>query len=109
MTNGGLLPMSTSQPNFRTASLAVKPGDSPIFVTTQFPPTAVGPYCTMANPVSGPNGPQALALSGRSDLWALCPNSTASGRVDVVYSPVANHPHYTLASCQSVYITLTDI
>ncbi|KAJ6560470.1 WSC domain-containing protein [Mycena capillaripes] len=60
MTNGGLLPMSTSQPNFRTASLTVVPGDSPIFVTTQFPPTAAGPYCLMANPVLGSSG-QALA------------------------------------------------
>ncbi|KAJ7044772.1 hypothetical protein C8F04DRAFT_941764, partial [Mycena alexandri] len=106
LLNGGLLPVSTSQPNFRTASLPVKPGDSPTFVTTQFPPVAAGPYCTMANPVLGPSGPPALAVSGRSDLWALCPNSTAAGRLDVVFNPVPNHPHYTQASCNAVYITL---
>ncbi|KAJ7246532.1 WSC domain-containing protein [Mycena haematopus] len=106
LTNGGLLPMSTSEPQFRTSSLAVKPGDSPIFVTTQFPPVAVGPYCTMANP--NIIGPQVLALNGRSDLWALCPNSSAANRVDVVFSPIANHPHYNLTSCEAVYLTITD-
>ncbi|KAF7352419.1 hypothetical protein MVEN_01206400 [Mycena venus] len=107
LTNGGLLPMAASQPQFRTSSLAVKPGDSPIFVTTQFPPTAVGPYCTMLNPMVA-TGPQVLALSGRSDLWALCPNSTAGGRVDVVYSPIDNHPHYTKASCQALFFSLSQ-
>ncbi|KAJ7797312.1 hypothetical protein B0H14DRAFT_59419 [Mycena olivaceomarginata] len=108
LTNGGLLPMSASQPQFRTSSLATNPGDSPIFVTTQFPPPAVGPYCTMANPLV-PDGPQVLALSGRSDLWALCPNSTAGGRVDVVYSPIDNHPHYNRSNCSAVNITITAV
>jgi hypothetical protein len=97
--------MSVSQSQFRTSSLATKPGDSPIFVTTQFPPPAVGPYCTMANPLV-PDGPQVLALSGRSDLWALCPNSTANGRLDVVYAPIANHPHYAKSSCSAIYVTI---
>ncbi|KAK7054111.1 WSC domain-containing protein, partial [Favolaschia claudopus] len=108
LTNGGLLPMSTSQPQFRTASLTTKPGDSPIFVTTQFPPTAVGPYCAMANPLV-PNGPQVLGLNGRNDLWALCTNistSNPSNRIDAVYSPGAGNPHYNLSSCQSVLLEI---
>ncbi|KAJ6475654.1 hypothetical protein DFH09DRAFT_1217280 [Mycena vulgaris] len=109
LTNGGLLPMSTSQPQFRTTSLAVVPGDSPTFVTTQFPPTSPPSYCIMPNPVLGSAGAQTLGLNGRNDLFALCPNSTAAGRVDVVFDPKANHPHYLLANCNSVYITLTDV
>ncbi|KAJ7228233.1 hypothetical protein GGX14DRAFT_554335 [Mycena pura] len=58
LTNGGLFPMSTSQPNFRTNSLAVITGDSPTFVTTQFPPTPPQAYCITSNPFLGPNGPQ---------------------------------------------------
>ncbi|KAF7355708.1 hypothetical protein MSAN_01488600 [Mycena sanguinolenta] len=108
LTNSGLLPKSTSEPQFLTSSLAVAVGTSPLFITTQFPPTAVGPYCTMANPgIPGVTG-QVLALNGRSDLWALCPNITASNRMDIVYSPIATNPHYNLASCESVYIVLTD-
>ncbi|KAJ7129287.1 WSC domain-containing protein [Mycena epipterygia] len=106
LTNGGILPMSSTQPNFRTTSLAVVPGDSPTFVTTQFPPTAFPAYCIMPNPVLGSEGAQSLAVNGRNDLFALCPNSTASGRLDVVFNPVPNHPHYVEASCNSVYITL---
>ncbi|KAJ7482399.1 WSC domain-containing protein [Mycena galericulata] len=109
LTNGGILPMSTSQPNFRTTSLAVIPGDSPTFVTTEFPPTAVGDYCIMSNPVLGSAGSETLGINGRNDLFALCPNSTAGGRVDVVFNPIPNNPHYTLANCQPVYLILTDV
>jgi hypothetical protein len=35
-----------------------------------------------------------------------CPNTTAESRSDLVYSPVANHPHYTLSNCQSVWFTM---
>ncbi|KAJ7498562.1 hypothetical protein FB451DRAFT_1384371 [Mycena latifolia] len=107
LTNGGILPMSISQPNFRTTSLAVVTGDSPTFVTTQFPPTAFPAYCIMANPVLA-TGPQTLGVNGRNDQFALCPNSTANGRIDVVFNPIANHPHYVEANCKSVYITFTD-
>ncbi|KAJ7098785.1 hypothetical protein B0H15DRAFT_945295 [Mycena belliarum] len=109
LTNGGMLPMSTSQPQFRTSSLAVLSGDSPTFITTQFPPTAFPAYCIMDNPVLGPSGPQALGVNGHNDQFALCANSSAAGRVDVVFSPVANHPHYTLADCDPVYLTFTDV
>ncbi|KAJ6475664.1 hypothetical protein DFH09DRAFT_1217293 [Mycena vulgaris] len=109
LTNGGLLPMSTSSPQFRTTSLAVAHGDSPTFVTIQNPQTAPPSYCIMPNPVLGSIGAQALGLNGRNDLFALCPNSTAAGRVDVVFDPIANHPHYLLANCNSVYIILTNV
>jgi len=109
LTNGGILPMSTSQPNFRTTSLAVVTGDSPTFVTTQFPPTAFPDYCIMPPPVVGAAGTESLGINGRNDLFALCPNSTAGGRLDVVFNPIPNHPHYVEANCESVYIILTDL
>ncbi|KAK7062115.1 WSC domain-containing protein [Favolaschia claudopus] len=108
LSNAGLLPVVGSIREIKTASLTTKPGDSPMFITTHIPPPAVGPYCAMANPMVH-NGPQVLALSGRNDLWALCPNSTAGNRIDVVYSPVNGHAHYNKADCKSVYITINKI
>jgi len=68
-------------------------------------------YCAKPNPVS-PSGPfigfPILSANGHTDLWALCTNTTAGGRVDVVYSPIANHPNYDLAECQDVYIQMTQ-
>ena len=47
---------------------------------------------TQPNPIS-PNGTfigfPALSVSGHSDKWALCTNTTAGGRVDIVYPPIA--------------------
>ncbi|KAJ7126405.1 hypothetical protein C8R43DRAFT_705862 [Mycena crocata] len=63
----------------------------------------------MSNPIPGSNGTQTLAVNGRNDLFALCPNSTAGGREDVVFKPAPNHPHYTAANCRSVYITLPEV
>jgi hypothetical protein len=58
------------------------------------------------SPVTGRIGPLVVAANGHSDLWALCPNTTAGYRSDLVYSPVANPPHYTLSNCQSVWFTM---
>ncbi|KAJ7682279.1 WSC domain-containing protein [Mycena polygramma] len=63
-------------------------------------------FCAQISPVTGRIGPLVVAANGHSDLWALCPNSTAGLRSDLVYSPVANHPHYALSSCQSVWLTM---
>jgi hypothetical protein len=109
LTAGGLLPKSTSQPQFRTTSLPLVSGGSPTFATSQFPPPAAAAYCVMNNPQLGPSGPQVLAGNSRSDLFALCPNTTANGRVDVVFDPVLNHPHYTKANCQSVYLAFVAV
>ncbi|KAJ7908673.1 WSC domain-containing protein [Mycena leptocephala] len=63
-------------------------------------------FCAQISPVTGRIGPLVVAANGHSDLWALCPNTTAESRSDLVYSPVANHPHYTLSNCQSVWFTM---
>ncbi|KAJ7309323.1 hypothetical protein DFH08DRAFT_486162 [Mycena albidolilacea] len=63
-------------------------------------------FCEQISPATGRIGPLVAAANGRSDLWALCLNSTAGFRSDLVYSPVANHPHYNLSSCQPVWFTM---
>jgi len=68
-------------------------------------------YCAKPNPVS-PSGPfigfPVLSVNGHADLWGLCTNTSAGGRVDVVYSPVANHPHYNKDDCQGVYLQMSQ-
>lgn len=60
----------------------------------------VGMY--QADPAGGPD----LLTVGGQSLWALCPNTTVGGRNDLVWSPVANHAHYSLPSCQEVDIQM---
>ncbi|KAH6909616.1 WSC domain-containing protein [Coprinopsis sp. MPI-PUGE-AT-0042] len=36
--------------------------------------------------------------------WALCPNLTADGRVDVVLGPEEGHNHYHLEECEEVWV-----
>jgi len=85
-------------------------GESPLFVSVS-PNAGYTSYCGKPNPVS-PLGPfigfPVLSANGLTDLWALCTNTTAGGRVDVVYSPIANHPHYNRDECQDVYIQMTQ-
>jgi hypothetical protein len=85
-------------------------GESPLFVAFSASAGYTG-YCAKPNPVS-PSGPfigfPVLSANGHTDLWALCTNTSAGGRVDVVYSPIANHPHYNLDECQDVYIQMTQ-
>ncbi|KAF7332397.1 hypothetical protein MKEN_00121500 [Mycena kentingensis (nom. inval.)] len=104
LTNGGILGSLAGQPQLRAASIAVIAGDSPTFITQQFLPTSPNAYCIMNDPAFG----EVLAVNGHSDLWSLCPNSSASGRQDIVFSAKAGHPHYNLTNCQSVYITFTS-
>jgi len=70
-------------------------------------------FCGQSNPVTGRIGPLVLAANGRSDLWALCPNTTAplsswpgQYRLDLVYSPVSNHPHYSQSACLPIWLEM---
>ncbi|KIY48088.1 hypothetical protein FISHEDRAFT_59216 [Fistulina hepatica ATCC 64428] len=76
-------------------------GETPTFLSEYPYPTGWDGYCVMDI-----NGTQYLAAKERADLWSLCPNTTASGRLDVVYEPLANNTHYTLADCASVMLQL---
>lgn len=105
----GLYPVSATNPNLKSTSWSLPEGGSPTFISTQLPPPAYGGYCTTENPLNtdGPLlGPLILAGNHNPDQWALCPNITANGRLDVVWSPTVNNPHYDRRSCQDVYLQL---
>lgn len=103
LESGAFLPKSASNPYLRTVSYSLVEGESPSFISIQFPPSAVTGYCFTDNLVDS-TGAAFLAANGHADQWSLCPNSTANGRVDVVLSPKANHPHYIKDSCRGVYL-----
>ncbi len=63
----------------------------------------------LQNDINQPGGLPLLAFNGNSQNWALCPNNTANGRLDVVFSPTLNHPHYTVASCLAVDIQMLGL
>ncbi|TFK25289.1 hypothetical protein FA15DRAFT_668661 [Coprinopsis marcescibilis] len=86
-------------------------GDAQVF-RTRSPASPLGHngYCVKPNPVSqwpiGFVGFPVVSVDGRTDLWALCTNTTAGGRTDLVYSPRPNHPHYVHTQCQEVYLQI---
>ncbi|CAA7262884.1 unnamed protein product [Cyclocybe aegerita] len=96
--------------SYNSRPYAPNVGDSQAFIF-RWPQTVVGynGFCAKPNPIS-PDGPfigyPLLSVSGHTDLWALCTNTTDNNRLDIVYSPVSNHPHYTLSACQEVYIQM---
>ncbi|KAJ8502512.1 hypothetical protein ONZ45_g11694 [Pleurotus djamor] len=101
LQNGAIFPKS-SIPFPAPVSVALTNGESPLFVSTQFPPTAFTGFCSSANPAGGPN---LLTVQGQN-LWSLCPNNTAGGRNDLIWAPVANHAHYSLAACKEVDVQI---
>lgn len=53
---------------------------------------------------SAVGSPPLLSFGGKADAFSLCSNNTANGRLDVVYSPVTGHPHYSLSDCNPITI-----
>jgi hypothetical protein len=111
--SGAVDAISSFPLNVVPASFSVNVGDSPSLmdiVVFQQPPGFSG-YCAMANPLN-PKSPvfQPLLLGAHShaDLWALCPNITAGGRLDLVFSPIATNPHYSKSHCKPVFIQITS-
>ncbi|GLB43799.1 putative protein xylosyltransferase activity [Lyophyllum shimeji] len=101
LENGALLPKSASNPYLRTVSYSLVEGESPSFISIQFPPPPASGYCSTDHVVDLAGAPL-LGANGRTDQWSLCPNSTANRRVDVVWSPKAGHSHYRIEDCQAV-------
>ncbi|KAF8059473.1 hypothetical protein FPV67DRAFT_443180 [Lyophyllum atratum] len=104
LENGAIFPKSASNPNQRTISYSLIDGDSPVFLSRQFLPPATPVYCFTDNVVDPVAGAPVLAANGDTERWALCSNSTAGGRVDVVWAPRVGHPHYVKDDCNEVYI-----
>ncbi|TRM65465.1 hypothetical protein BD626DRAFT_488872 [Schizophyllum amplum] len=75
-------------------------GESPSFISEYPYPTGWAGYCATDDGF--------LGVNDDASLWSLCTNQT-SGRLDVVYSPVASHAHYVANDCASVKIELVDV
>jgi len=85
--------------------LPLNSGETPTFLNNQPPTSDYQIYCSSRY---ASYAPQYLVGNGRTDLWSLCPNTTAHGRVDIVYAPIANHPNYVLSTCRAVSIQMVE-
>ncbi|KAI0059609.1 WSC-domain-containing protein [Artomyces pyxidatus] len=83
-------------------TVLVNEGESPTFLQNYSYPPQI--YCTTASSQSITT----LAVNDRTDEWSICTNNSADGRLDVVFAPVANHPHYSLSECSPVFMLLLD-
>ncbi|TFK31906.1 hypothetical protein BDQ12DRAFT_707832 [Crucibulum laeve] len=86
-------------------SMGFSVGETPVFKSVFPYPAGYAGYCTMLTS-AGSSGPTLLAFNGHADLWSVCANNTASGRLDIVYSPVSGHAHYSLSDCSAVTLQL---
>ncbi|KAH9484852.1 WSC domain-containing protein [Psilocybe cubensis] len=93
--------------SYNSLPYAPNVGDSQAF-TSQSSAVGYAGFCPKPNPLSSNPfiGYPLLSVSGHTDLWSLCTNTTAGGRQDIVYSPVVNHPHYVKSACQDVWIQI---
>ncbi|KAL0950804.1 hypothetical protein HGRIS_007569 [Hohenbuehelia grisea] len=52
------------------------------------------------------NGGRVLAVNGVADRWSLCANTTANGRIDLVFDRQRGHAHYSFDECKEVRISV---
>ncbi|RDB19387.1 hypothetical protein Hypma_013560 [Hypsizygus marmoreus] len=104
LQNSVFFPQSPSNPTLHASSIGPGDGESLSFVSSNpaFPGTQS--YCTMEDTSAAVGSPAVLAFGGKTDAFSLCRNSTANDRLDVVFSPVTGHPHYSLDNCSPVTI-----
>ncbi|KAJ7221484.1 WSC domain-containing protein [Mycena pura] len=106
LQNSVFMPRSASDPTQSMTSIGPSDGESAAFVASipAFPGAQA--YCA-AEVSTNPNTPMQLSFGGKTDSWSLCTNSTffnGNGRVDLVFEPVTNHPHYAFSSCNAVTV-----
>lgn len=105
MENSIVFPKSSNIVAQVMSSTAPRDGESPNFVASipAFPGSQS--YCTMQDVAGATGNPPLLAFGGKSDAFSVCKNNTANGRLDLVFSPVTGHPHYSLAmDCSPVSV-----
>ncbi|TFK21651.1 WSC-domain-containing protein [Coprinopsis marcescibilis] len=93
-------------------SFTANAGDAPVFFNSETHTQSLSQFCTLPNPgnaLSPLLSPLALGVFNDANSWALCPNTTADGRLDVVYAPVEDNPHYDIAECQDVVIEVIAV
>jgi hypothetical protein len=128
LQNSIFFPRSASNPVQSMSSIGASDGESPAFVASSPPFPGAQAYCAavslpfphlhqpvltlriMQESQTSTDGPLLLSFGGKSDAWSLCTNITdnANGRVDLVFSPVTNHPHYVFSSCNAVTIQVIE-
>ncbi|PPQ91781.1 hypothetical protein CVT25_000426 [Psilocybe cyanescens] len=104
LSNSIISPHSIVIPTQQMTSTFTNDGESPNFVASipAFPGSQS--YCTMTDTAAVIGSPPILAFNGKADAFSLCTNTSANARVDLVFSPVTGHPHYTLDTCQPVNV-----
>jgi hypothetical protein len=104
MSNSIINPISLPVPSQQMASTLTNKGESPNFVASipAFPGSQS--YCTMPDISATTGSPSLLAFNGQTSQFALCTNTSANARVDVVFAPVTGHPHYNIDTCQPIKI-----
>ncbi|KAJ6606060.1 WSC domain-containing protein [Mycena vulgaris] len=105
LRNSIFSPRSASDPVQSMTSIGAADGESPAFVASSPPFPGAQAYCA-AESQTAVDAPLLLSFGGKADAWSLCSNTTANanGRVDLVFSPVTNHPHYAFSSCNAVTV-----
>ncbi|PPR05178.1 hypothetical protein CVT26_012264 [Gymnopilus dilepis] len=108
LNNQIINPHSIVVPTQAMASTFTNQGESPNFVASipAFPGSQS--FCTMTDPTAPSGSPPLLAFNGIANGFSLCTNTSANARVDVVFSPVTNHPHYSIDSCQPINIQVSE-
>jgi len=106
LQNSVFMPHSASDPTQSMTSIGPSDGESPAFVASipAFP--GAQSYCA-AEVSTNPNTPLLLSFGGKTDSWSLCTNTTffnGNDRMDLVFNPVTNHPHYAFSSCDAVTV-----
>ncbi|KAK7035979.1 WSC domain-containing protein [Favolaschia claudopus] len=108
LENSVFLPRSASNPTQSMTSIGASDGESPSFVASSPPFPGAQAYCAAETTTASDDTDLLLSFGGKTDSWSLCTNTTANanGRVDLVFAPVTNHPHYAFSSCNAVTVKL---
>ncbi|CAK5263987.1 unnamed protein product [Mycena citricolor] len=103
LQNSVFHPHSFSNPVQSMTSIGAADGESPAFVASSPPFPGTQAYCAQQSAINL-TSPPLLSFGGQSDSWSLCTNTSlnANGRIDLVHSPVTNHPNYLFSSCNAV-------
>ncbi|KAJ3541508.1 hypothetical protein NMY22_g3862 [Coprinellus aureogranulatus] len=106
MQNSVILPHSVVVGTQIMSSTRPRLGESPAFVASVPAFPGFQAFCSVADEVDPEANPSRLSFGGDADAFALCTNTSANARVDLVYAPRANHAHYSLEECQAVDVQI---
>ncbi|KAJ2916250.1 hypothetical protein MD484_g4143, partial [Candolleomyces efflorescens] len=106
MQNSVIFPHSQVVGTQIMSSTRPRAGESPAFVASVPAFPGFQAFCSVTDETDPEGSPSRLAFGGVTDSFALCTNNSANARVDLVYKPRANHPHYSLEECAEVDVKL---